>query len=853
MKEKNFISMIMAIVLFASNTVFAAGITDDTLTLGKPGSSANKNIKFGAGTGSKPQIRYNATSSQMEFSNNGVDFLGIGSGSGGGTGINLLSEENKNPDFEVGGLANWTYSGFTPAVVTSGSNLLFGKASITATASGSGQYVQSSLVTVTYGIENAACMAQVYYKGGDANWTAKVLDASGNLIASRVMAPSTSRTAFAVPFNCGAQGSQYRVRVESTAAAALIALDRTHIGEQGLSFLSQAQLVGGTIHTTNCDWTTGNGTNMASPATPAADSDCVQSAFGGASLPATKIPAVTFPTLPAGDYFVMVTGLATYITGHNGNVNCYANLTDGTTLEGSISNYRQSGDAEGSSGTGTLMGRYSYSSTQSSVTFAVQLRRANPSSTVQTCGINPTNGRAQIFVFKIPSGQDLALTPSSAAWRVDASLYNANPNLGTSSLSSYTEITDGNLILAPLPGSATVGIPCATGTTNTAGATTCASTNESLGITFDVPRAGPVRSCVQFAHGFNVASGQSTEVVFQQIETSAASSAIIQEGGTRNMSGSSAGSSAYEARMPHTNCSIFNFDTAGTKTIRLQREQLVGASTTSNLILADNSASVGQRNIRWFVEPIGQAAPMPIMVGPFEEQRTVTTTTTIVPGDAIIHADASGGAFTATLPTAVGNKGKRITVKKTDSTTNWVTLATVSSQTIDGANTRVLYNKDHAVTLISDNANWKVHSMVFNKPVLQVYRSTGQTINSSSWTQIGYDTAEGDTESAFNTGTALYNPKVPGWYRVNCAAHITGTPSDQSINAMGIYKNGSNARQENTGFSGSQDQSARAHSLLYMNGTTDTLACWLFQNGGSAKTTSAGASLNYMGITWERF
>lgn len=63
------------------------------------------------------------------------------------------------------------------------------------------------------------------------------------------------------------------------------------------------------------------------------------------------------------------------------------------------------------------------------------------------------------------------------------------------------------------------------------------------------------------------------------------------------------------------------------------------------------------------------------------------------------------GATTLTLPTAVGNMNT-YTVKNVGS--NTVTLATTSSQTIDGSTTALLKVKYISLTLVSDGANWNI-------------------------------------------------------------------------------------------------------------------------------------------------
>lgn len=84
---------------------------------------------------------------------------------------------------------------------------------------------------------------------------------------------------------------------------------------------------------------------------------------------------------------------------------------------------------------------------------------------------------------------------------------------------------------------------------------------------------------------------------------------------------------------------------------------------------------------------------------------TKTTNYTITTSDEIILANASGGAVTITLPTAVGNTNM-YTVKKIDSSANHVTIATSAAQTIDGGSTAVIQVQYASVSVVSDNANW---------------------------------------------------------------------------------------------------------------------------------------------------
>ena len=76
--------------------------------------------------------------------------------------------------------------------------------------------------------------------------------------------------------------------------------------------------------------------------------------------------------------------------------------------------------------------------------------------------------------------------------------------------------------------------------------------------------------------------------------------------------------------------------------------------------------------------------------------------------DNVIDCDATSGAITITLPTAVGNTGKIYTIKKNDSSTNTVTVDANAAETIDGTLTKIITTQYTSMTIISDGSNWLI-------------------------------------------------------------------------------------------------------------------------------------------------
>jgi hypothetical protein len=88
--------------------------------------------------------------------------------------------------------------------------------------------------------------------------------------------------------------------------------------------------------------------------------------------------------------------------------------------------------------------------------------------------------------------------------------------------------------------------------------------------------------------------------------------------------------------------------------------------------------------------------------------RSISSISTATNAGAIAATDYVyfvSGTTTLTLPTAVGNTN-RYTIKNTGAAT--VTVATTSSQTIDGSTTYLIPTATNSVDLVSDNANWRI-------------------------------------------------------------------------------------------------------------------------------------------------
>jgi hypothetical protein len=88
---------------------------------------------------------------------------------------------------------------------------------------------------------------------------------------------------------------------------------------------------------------------------------------------------------------------------------------------------------------------------------------------------------------------------------------------------------------------------------------------------------------------------------------------------------------------------------------------------------------------------------------------SVTDNYTVLADNDVVICDATGGAFTVTLP-AASDGLQKVYIKKVDSTASAVTIATGSgSDLIDGSSTKVLSSQTNSVTLASNGTNtWHI-------------------------------------------------------------------------------------------------------------------------------------------------
>lgn len=174
--------------------------------------------------------------------------------------------------------------------------------------------------------------------------------------------------------------------------------------------------------------------------------------------------------------------------------------------------------------------------------------------------------------------------------------------------------------------------------------------------------------------------------------TSAVSGVLpIANGGTNNGSlGVTAGGILYSDGTKLMNTG------AGTSGFVLQSN---GASAPSWVSILTNPSGTDQQVLK-------RISGAPSWEWPLSQISAATTTYSIAATDNVVTVDSTSASFTVTLPTAASVAGKTIIIKKLNSTLNPVTVATTSSQTIDGSTSIQLWTLNEFVAVTSNGSNW---------------------------------------------------------------------------------------------------------------------------------------------------
>jgi len=169
---------------------------------------------------------------------------------------------------------------------------------------------------------------------------------------------------------------------------------------------------------------------------------------------------------------------------------------------------------------------------------------------------------------------------------------------------------------------------------------------------------------------------------------------------------------------------------------------------------------------------------------------TVSGATTLTTSNFGQMIFVSGGGYTITLPTAVGNTGGLIYFQFTNSVSSLITLDPNGSETIDGSLTQLFWAKESCV-IISDGSNWNFNYVKRIPMSAGLYSNADQTsIPTSTLTKVATNTLIYDN---YGSLASTVNQKITiartGRYRVVGNVWFLN-PGTSARNACAIYING---------------------------------------------------------------
>jgi hypothetical protein len=130
-------------------------------------------------------------------------------------------------------------------------------------------------------------------------------------------------------------------------------------------------------------------------------------------------------------------------------------------------------------------------------------------------------------------------------------------------------------------------------------------------------------------------------------------------------------------------------------------------------------------------------------------------------------------------------------------------------------------------------------------PAFSAYASSNISIPNNTFTKVAFQTEEFDTNSNYDNATNYrFTPTVAGYYQVNSQI-AWGVTTTTSGTIIAIYKNGTRFK-DGSGIIGSNvwGNQNNVACLISMNGSTDYIEVYAYQNSGGAVNVNSGGPNN---------
>ena len=615
-----------------------------------------------------------------------------------------------------------------------------------------GDYVEFEFNAFDAYLKNGACEVSFFYTGDASLYTAQVFQGSTGIgtALTLVNAGSSSQPAL-IKFSCGDLSATSKLRIAATSAsAAAIKVAKINAGKLNSGSTAQASVYGAATMTSGCEWA------VASPSTSfqnfGSTTGCTATYSGLAASPGSLTPGAKFSSLEKGDYKVTAIGV---FNCSGASTTCQFRISDGTNTRPPAKVIVGTSPTDGFAY--SVIGYFSYTGTQSNITFQPQAARDSG-----TGGLVIRSSDYQLIVEKLPTVSELSVKannptgPTVQTFTSGSGTYTRPANVS----SIEVEMVGGggggggNTGAGGTGGVTTFGTSLLTANGGVGGA--AGSGNKYGGVGGTASLASPAQG--HASQGGSGGGGNTLTAGQHSVGGSGAASPFGGAGGGASAAGSGTGQSAVANSGSGGGGTSSSTDGGGgggaggyvhavIQSPGLTYAYAVGAAGTAG---SAGGGAGGSGFIR-ITEYYGNQSPqIPGAANLVVVAKTATYTAQCT--DDWINVDATSAAFTVTLPPAASCVGKVLRFKKTDGSSNAVTLDGNASETIDGAATKLLAGTYSVANIISNGSNW--FRFENTNTLSPTYNSWSTQTNPTS----GVDTPHPSGALTFTAG-------VPGTYR----------------------------------------------------------------------------------------
>lgn len=130
-------------------------------------------------------------------------------------------------------------------------------------------------------------------------------------------------------------------------------------------------------------------------------------------------------------------------------------------------------------------------------------------------------------------------------------------------------------------------------------------------------------------------------------------------------------------------------------------------------------------------------------------------------------------------------------------------------------------------------------------PSFYVTPSASQTIASSTYVKVQFNTESFDTNNNYDTANYRFTPTVAGYYQINASVQYGGSSTTSGFIHVTIYKNGSAVGGGNL-ITALQYAIPAYSTLVYMNGSTDYLEVYTQHSQGSNQSVTGSSFSGFL-------